>query len=958
MRHTLSFVFLLLLSLKNVSGQYYNTGQDPASLRWKHIQTAKFDVIYPENYGQKGIDFARILDDSYSRMSSLFPTSKRRMPVVIHNFSTRSNGYVAWGPRRMELYPAPDQDAIPGNQNRLLSIHETTHVFEIEALNRGFSKVMSLFLGEQFTGAVSALLPLWYLEGNAVFTETLLSASGRGRNPSFQRELKAIAIDRGNYKYDKILNGSFRDHIPDHYKTGYQMTTWAMVRHDPSIWNKVLEFTGEQPFTLNPVNISLRKNAGLTKKRLYKETFDTLKNIWTKEVSGARSYEILNPQKHGKYINYYSPLLIGSDSIVAIKTSLSSTPGLVLITGGKEKVFHRTGYMYPMQTSFGGEKILWVEDRPDIRWENRDFRIIRLLDLKTGRTTSLKNRTRYLSASISPDGAKIAAIENTPENENKLVILDSRKKSVLISASTPGNSDIQRPQWSSDGKKITVIYLTEEGEGIMVYTPSNNSWSTLLKAGTADLQSSFLTNDTLFFVSSSSGTDNIWISTDDGSHQITNSAFGVRDVTAKGSKILFSNYSSAGNNVCTIAANTMAVDPVPREQQDIIDRFDKSVISESTPGKENYEPEPYRKWKHLFRFHSWMPFYADIDKIQTDPLSIRPGLTLMSQNTLSTLTTTLGYEYTKDKQHIFNSELTWYGWYPIINAKVNYGYRPAVVTTEPLTIQPGLRVAGDVSLPFSFSSGYFNQYLRLTLNAEYSNNVYPLSQGKYDFGQTEITGRIYFSNYSRSALRNIYPRWAQTIDINRVSAPFDKEIFGSSSFIRTAFFFPGFFTDHGLKIRLNGEIQKTSKFLFPNRVSFPRGFNNVFYPEGYHNIISDKLGLVTADYVFPVVYPDFNLASLVYLKRIRAGLFFDQAWGTGNRYYTVNDQGRLVQSAYHKYTETFRSYGVELLADFHVLRIPFMISGGVQAAWRSTKELPLVSAVFNMDLYGFSIGRK
>ena len=36
----------------------------------------------------------------------------------------------------------------------------------------------------------------------------------------------------------------------------------------------------------------------------------------------------------------------------------------------------------------------------------------------------------------------------------------------------------------------------------------------------------------------------------------------------------------------------------------------------------------------------------------------------------------------------------------------------------------------------------------------------------------------------------------------------------------------------------------------------------------------------------------------------------------------------------HNYNESFKSFGFELLADFHILRIPFMISGGVQTAWK------------------------
>ena len=51
----------------------------------------------------------------------------------------------------------------------------------MESLNRGFSKCMTVLFGEQFTGVISASSALWFLEGDAVFAETALTESGRGR---------------------------------------------------------------------------------------------------------------------------------------------------------------------------------------------------------------------------------------------------------------------------------------------------------------------------------------------------------------------------------------------------------------------------------------------------------------------------------------------------------------------------------------------------------------------------------------------------------------------------------------------------------------------------------------------------------------------------------------------------------------------------------------------------------
>ena len=955
-------IVVLFSWTQTVAGQYYETGQDPASIKWMHVKTGRFDVIFPEKYGKAGIDFASYLDESNVRLTSLFPDRKFRIPVVIHNYSTLSNGYVAWAPKRIEIYPTPEQNALPGDQYRLLALHELAHVHQMEALNAGFSNIMSVFFGQQFTGVVSSLLPLWFLEGNAVVAESVLTASGRGRSASFQRQMKALVTENRYYRYDKIINGSFRDYIPDHYQTGYQMTAWAMLKYDRDIWNKVLKKTGTEPFTINPVNLSLRDNARLTKKRLYSETSDTLRKIWIEELSGNHiDYEGLNPDKKREYINYYSPVFAGSDSIIAIKTSLYSTPAFVLIdpSGKEEKVIHRPGYMYPWFISCGGGKIVWVENRPDPRWRNRDYSIIRMLDLKSGSAKTLSHRSRYLSASISPDGKVISAVENTADNINNLVLIDAVTGEVRELIPSPGNAYIQRPQWSENGREITVIYLTDDGEGIMSLTPGQKEWKTLIKPGRDDLQSCYLRNDSLFYVSSYSGTDNIYLQTPKKEiRQLTSSRFGTTDVDVRANKIIFSDYTSRGNEICTtVTGEDFNSNPDQSNSSYLINRLDKQSgpdpdISSPPP---SYLAKPYIKWQHLFRFHSWMPFYADLEIIQSDPLAIRPGFTIMSQNSLSSLISTLGYEYSEDKKHVFHSKVTWQGQYPVIQSRVDYGYTPDVYGT-PAAVSPGIRFQNEISLPLTFSTGRFTRFLRPSLIVEYLNDIYPRETRVYDYTQTDLKGRLIFSNYSRSSHRDIYPRWAQTLDLNYVGSAFDRDLFGSTAFVKTTFYFPGLLRNNSIRIRIEAEKQEQAKFLFGNRVSFPRGFDRFNSPEGYGNIVSRELIYTSVDYFFPIAYPDFNLSSLLYLKRIRSGLFYDYASGTGNRY--INPPGSNPPMDYHNYNETFESFGIELLADFHLLRIPFMISGGLQSAWKDFGSAPVINVLFNIDLYGFNLGKR
>jgi len=955
----LLFTSLLLLTESSYA-QYYNTGQDPASLKWMQIKTGRFTVIYPEKYEAGGVAFAKSLDEAYSKLVSLYPERKFNIPVIIHNFSTNSNGYVSWAPRRMEIYPTPEQNTIPLDPNSQLAIHELTHVFQLESLNRGFSKAMSLLLGEQFTGITASLLPLWFFEGNAVFAESVLTESGRGRSPSFQKQLKAIAIENGtSYKYDKIANGSYRDYVPNHYHSGYQMATWAMAKYDLQIWNKVLDYTAKQPFTINPANISLTRSSGLRKRTLYKETFDTLKTIWTEEVikSNATQYESLNPDKQGKYINYYSPVIIGHGSIIAVKTSLTDPPAFVLINKSDktEKRIHTPGNMFPWYISYGNGKIVWVETQSDPRWENRDYSVIKLMNLTSRKVTRLSRKSRYLSATVSPDGKRVAAIENTISNKNNLVFIDAASGALLLSVTAPGNAYLQRPQWSEEGGRITVIFLTERGEGVMSYTLANQKWETLIEAGREDLQSSFLRNDSLFFISSLSGTDNIYLHTPNGENRkLTRSRFGTIDLCLEGEMLYFSDYNSLGNNICSTTldkASPMLIGSIDSASF-LINRFDIKPLAPENSNNTIYKPEPYRKWLHLFKFHSWMPFYADIEEIKADPAAISPGISLMTQNQLSTVISTLGYEYS-DKRHNLHSRVTWKGWYPVFESQLDYGDDPQVFKSgetveDPSEIHTGIRFSNTLSLPLQFSFGKFSQYVRPSLTSDYRNKYFYIKkEGSYDYGQTILSGRLFISNYYKYAMRDIYPRWAQVFDLNYTYAPFDKEIYGSAISLKTMFYFPGLLPNNGIKVRLEKEKQTRSMYIFGNRVSIPRG---------YKNIISQDLEFFSTDYVMPLAYPDFNIASILYLKRVRSGLFYDYALGTGNTYFNDSVNG-LVSDSFHDYQESFRSFGLELLADFHILRIPFMISGGVQAAWKDISETPAFELLFNIDLFGMSIGR-
>lgn len=997
-RHIVSaLIFQISLLL---SAQYYNTGQDPAGLKWLQIKTGPFRIIFPEEYDAAGKEFARVLEDAHKAVSYPGFAGRYRLPVIIHNYTTQSNGYVAWAPRRMEIYPTPEQNSIPLDPFSQLAYHELTHVYQMDTFSRGFSRAMSMFFGQQFPGVVASLVPQWFLEGDAVFNESFFTPSGRGRTASFQKYLKAVSLERGKmYKYDQLVNGSYRYFIPDHYESGYQIIAWSKLRYDRDVWERALRLTANAPFLANPVNLSLRHSIGKTKKMLADETFDTLTVIWKDEIElhNPAEYEMISPPGGNKYISYHSPVRISENRYAAVRTSLDEPPAIVIVnsTDRTERKIQSPGSMYPYVISSGRGFLAWVETRPDPRWANRNYSVIRLMDTGNGVTRQLSRKTRYMSAAISPDSELIAASENTAGNKNNLVLIDRRSGKIIKSVPVPGNASLQKPRWSDDGRKISMISLTAEGEGIISFSLQDMKWEKLIPESPVDYQSAVIRNDSLFFVSSESGTENVYVLTPDKrTIRITSVFFGATDPLPDGKKIVFSNYSLTGNKLCMTGITageedtgsertagmeagyerTAGQDTVYKSGSGtafLIDRIKTPGERTETPGERTETPEKereetgkqpetreyvterYNKWRHLFNIHSWMPFYADIEEIKADPLAVRPGFTVFSQNHLSTLTASAGYEYS-DRLHKLHSGIRWEGWYPVYDAGIHYGDNPSVLKSksedpDPLSVNPGIHFTNSLSLPLRFSSGKYYQFLQPSLSLSFRNNyIYVKEDALYDYGQTMTAARLYFYNARRSSVRDIYPIYAQVIDLYYSSYPWDRDFYAPLASVQTAFFFPGLFPNNSLRIRLEGEQQGSAEFLRTNRLHFPRG---------YRNIISEKIFFASADYRAPLACPDLSIGSLLYLKRLRAGIFFDYARGTNNYYLQHRSSGGFRVDHVHRYAESFTSTGAELIADFHVLRLPYMISAGVQAAWSADFASPVLEAIFSIDIHGMSIGR-
>ena len=151
----------------------------------------------------------------------------------------------------MELVTTPPQDSYAQDWISQLSLHEYRHVVQISQLCQGFTSALSLLREKLPRGSVSALLPSWLYEGDAVVNETVNSQAGRGRVPGFEMPLRTMLLEnRKLFTYSKALLGSYRDFVPDQYQYGYPMVSYGMARYGEKTWPDAFNYTARNPFLI------------------------------------------------------------------------------------------------------------------------------------------------------------------------------------------------------------------------------------------------------------------------------------------------------------------------------------------------------------------------------------------------------------------------------------------------------------------------------------------------------------------------------------------------------------------------------------------------------------------------------------------------------------------------------------------------------------------------------------
>lgn len=952
----LLIVFLIFLNLI-VNAQYFQTGQDPASINWRQINTENFQLIYPDYYENQAQILAQKLETIYEYGSYSLAFKPNKISIILHTQTVKSNGMVAYAPKRSEFYTTPNQGLYSQDWLERLAVHEFRHVVQIDKINDELPKIIKILLGEQGTALVfGAYLPWWFIEGDAVVTETALGNYGRGRFPSFLIEHRAQLVEKGVYSYDKAYLGSYKNYVPNHYQLGYYMVGNSRKRYGSQLWEKVLKRVGEKPLSVTPFNKALKLETGLNKVQLYHSIFDSLAVEWKKEDA---NYEFppstIISREHKTYTNYTYNFWHRNDELISYKTALNRIPSLVKVNkNGKEKKVYHPGFIFDQSLNFRKEWAVWSEQIPDLRWSHSGRSKICVLNIESKKKLSFMPEFKAFAPSISKDLKKVVLVEADFSSNYYLSVYDIFSGELLSRVHTTENNYFFSPDWINNNEVVAVI-LTSQGKRLAKFDLGTGNHEILFDEDLGELKSLRVKNDQLFFIGGVSGKNALY-KYSFASKQITQ-IFEPRfsaefPAISSNGEIAISNYTGNGFNLLKIdSAREIPISEVRRENYPLAitlasQELGKPDFSNYTSKK--YTSKKYSKSAHLFNFHSWAPLFVDVDSYE-----FKPGVSVMSQNKLGTATTVLGYKWdTAEETGQLYGNYTYKGWYPVFDIEASYGNRASSyflitehnntsgqVMSRDTSIQrytwKETTLSGNISLPLNLSQGIYYRLLqpefKYELNRFKKNNSTP--DGFPDGNYQSLFYRLYYHQLLRQSQQDVYPNFGVVFDASYRHSPNGTKGQGNLAAGQAYLYLPGFMLNHGIKIYAGGQDKQAGEvFRFSDAIRFPRGWSK---------IETNELYTFAADYKLPLINPDWSLGGLAYIRRINASLFADYSKLKGNYY----ENGEIAGT----YKTDISSYGVELVGDVNFLRFYAPVKIGIRSSYLPEAEEFVFNFLFSID---------
>ena len=887
---TILTVWLLLLgAAKPVYAQFHTMGADPGGLRWSQIETPTYRVVYPRGLDSLARAYAQTLEQAATPVGGsigIRPNAAygNKMPVVLHAWTAYSNGQVTWTPRRMELLTVPD--AFPDETTpwmRQLGIHESRHVAQMQAGAMKPFRWLNVLGGQLIPGGIAAIYggPAFF-EGDAVVAETALSISGRGRSADFLEYYRVSFAAGDTRDFWRWRYGSQRWYTPDYYRAGYLAVggiraTFEVPDLSARFYQRIADHGGVDFFNWNK---TVREATGLRFKDAFAAVCDTLQQFWAAdELARGPFLQTEAVTAIPRRFTEYTGLDHQGNHIYAIQSGITQPDRLVRIYPDGTVEPHMLVGTHVSGPESGGPlgKTYWSEVVRDARWPLRSYSIIRSFDGKYAR--KLTRKTRYFNPVPAPHESVLSVTEYPVDGTSRVVLLDAENGSRLRDWQAPEGMQVVETIWVDD-----VLYasaITEAGAGLYRVA---DGFTPVLGPTPVNIGALWAQDGRLMFSSDLTGVQELYaLDPAEGRvERLTNLRFGGMDFDLEADSLYFSVLQPEGRLVHKVAWSDLQPEEADFSQLPKFPFAEELAAGEPqaidwTAPVELSEPKPYSKLGHLFRFHSWLPFYFHYDSV--DDLSFEKltqdaglGATAFWQNDLGSGYGFAGYHAAPVDgiwRHSLHANFTYTGLYPVIEASVDFGERDAneYILEEDQEQQviclraQGLgipSVSGSLKtyIPWNFTSGGWQRGLVPTAALLWSTDRF--MDGR-SMNRTTMSLRGYIMESSTDS--RVYPRLGIGAELG-VSFRWIPGLISPSALGYLYGYLPGLHETHGVRWSALYSRSFDGAFSESFANTAPRGFSAsvtrwmASYPTQVRCALDYKLPLIPVDRAIlgPVAY--------------------------------------------------------------------------------------------------------
>jgi hypothetical protein len=852
-----------------------NFGGNPPALKWKQINTPKARVIFPAGLDSQANRIANVVQLMDSATALTIGGSQRKWNIVLQNQTTIPNAYVRLAPVMSEMYMTPPQDNFAEGSIRWddnLIIHENRHMQQFSNFNKGITKLFTFFLGQE--GQLLAngiLLPDYFFEGDAVWQETLVSAQGRGRMPSFLNGFKSLWLDNKKYSWYKYRSGSLKDYVPDYYPLGYILTAYGYEKYGQDFWHKV---TSDAVQFKGLFNTAVARHSGITFRQFREDAMNYFKEKSIVEDKGglknpAAGYTYLTGIRKNDVVDYLFPNSIGTDSILVTKKSFKQVESFCLLVNGQEEKIRTKNLTLDGYYSYNKGKVVYASFQSDARWGNRDYSVIQLLDIKTKKQKQLTFRSKYFSPDINAAGTEVLAVNTQPNGTNSLHRINADNGAVIQEVPNRQNYFFTQTRYIDSNSAVSAVRSPGGKMALVQIRFVDGDITQLTPFSFNVLGYPFVKNDTVYFSMMHQNADKVFAVTLSNKKifRLTNNVNGLYSpVVNENNELLFTAFTASGSRLAKTDLQQTKWNTIEENELNpaVNNNIPLTALTKSGAGalyaltQKTNKVTAYKKSFQFFNFHSRRPVFNDPEF----------GYTFYSDNILSSFSNNINYTYNRnDKSHTVGFEGVFGGWFPLLSMGVSESFNRTVDTAVGKSVQFNSAVLkGGFSIPLSFTGGRTNKFVNIGAGYNAEQYFYP-GVGKNVLGNKSIdyiNTFLSFSNISRRALQHINPRWAQAISLSYKDALTFRN---SHKFVaNTAFYFPGLSVNHSVVINASYQTRDTLPDLFSNTFSYARG---------YQALSTRRMYKIGVNYHLPLLYPDWALGGIVYFQRIRANIFYD-----------------------------------------------------------------------------------